>query len=120
MSAFKRALAKIRDSADMTVIDSPPMLAVSDTSVIAAQVDAVVVVVNRRTSIARLVDLRQRLDLVGAPLIGYVYNRDTSRRSGAYGYGYGDDEGDQSNAGAQRRSLRTMSWPWRRTRGWKT
>lgn len=94
---FRRALRRLRDFGELTIVDTPPLLAVADTSVIAAQADGIVVVVERGTPRALLEDLRHRLDFVGTPVLGYVFNRsDARRRRGGYGYGayaYGSGDG---------------------------
>jgi len=90
---FRRAMGRIRAHADLVLVDSPPLLAVADASAIAAQVDAVVVVVNYGTSLKVLDEVRHRLDFIGTPLIGYVFNRAPASGSGygyyRYGYTYG-------------------------------
>lgn len=85
---FRKAVMRIKDRADFVVIDSPPLLAVADTSAIAAQFDGIVVVVTRGTPMRLLEDLRARLDFVGTPVLGYVFNR-TDPRGSRYGYRYG-------------------------------
>lgn len=89
-TAFRKAMVKVKEVADFVLIDSPPLLAVSDSLTIASQTDAIVMVVSRGTALDRLAEARRRLDLVGAPVIGYVYNRDSGRTAGSgYGYYYG-------------------------------
>jgi capsular exopolysaccharide synthesis family protein len=92
---FRKALQRVKDEAELVMLDSSPLLAVADTSVIAGQVDGIVVVVDRGTRVDQLQLIRQRLAFVSTPLLGYVYNR--SRAPGlasyGYGYGYGTDEG---------------------------
>lgn len=88
-TAFRKAMVKVKDLADFVLVDSPPLLAVSDSLTIASQVDAIVLVVSRGTDADRLAEARRRLDLVGAPLIGCVYNRDVGRAAPDYGY-YGE------------------------------
>lgn len=85
-SAFRQGLASLRESADWVILDSPPLLLVAGASAVAAQTDGIVLVVKNGTAIADLEDVRQRLNFVGAPLLGYVYNRAQPRRAG-YGYG---------------------------------
>ncbi len=89
--AFRSAIRRLRDSADLVIIDSPPMLVVADTAAIASQVDGIVVVVAHGASLRGLADLRQQLQFLGTPLLGYVYNRSpvTNGRYGYAQYGYG-------------------------------
>lgn len=88
-SAFRTALQRIREHADLILVDSPPLLAVAETSAVAGQVDGIVLVVGRGTSVRSLQDVAERLEFIGAPLLGYVYNRGRTARGGGYGYGYG-------------------------------
>lgn len=84
---FHRALSQITEHADLVLIDSPPALAVSDTSAIAGVVDGVIIVVRRGTPLRLLADLRRRLEFVGTPILGYVFNRAVNRTE-RYPYGY--------------------------------
>jgi capsular exopolysaccharide synthesis family protein len=86
-SAFRKAMLRIKEQADLVMVDSPPVLAVADTSAIAGQVDGIVLVVNRGTPLAHLEQVRERLAFVGTPLVGYVFNR-ADLRSTPYAYGY--------------------------------
>jgi Mrp family chromosome partitioning ATPase len=72
---------------DFVLVDSPPLLAVSDTSAVASQVDGIVIVVAKGTPLKLLEDVRQRLSFIGTPLLGYVFNRGVPK-SGGYGYAY--------------------------------
>ena len=88
---FRRASNQLREIASLVIVDAPPLLAVADTSVIAGHVDALVLVVNRGTSISQLQHLRERLAFVPTPVLGYVYNRASGGKVGVgYGYGYRD------------------------------
>lgn len=84
-SAFRRAVKRMRDHADLVLIDSPPLLAVSDTSTIAEHVDAIVLVVAQGTSLDALNEVRGRLTFLGTPVLGYVFNR-ADARSAPYSY----------------------------------
>lgn len=98
-SVFRRAVQRIKDEADLIIIDAPPLLAVSDTSAIAAQADGIVIVVKSGTPIRMLKEVRERLAFVGTPVLGYVFNRSDPRRGrsgyGQYGYGYGYGYGSE-------------------------
>jgi non-specific protein-tyrosine kinase len=86
-------LASMAEVADLVVIDSPPVLAVSDPLVLSSVADGVILVASvgnsDRNQIAKaLSQLRQ----VDSPLIGAVLNRfkgDSSTYGYGYGYGYG-------------------------------
>jgi capsular exopolysaccharide synthesis family protein len=82
---FRKALAAVKEQADLVVVDSPPLLAVADTSAIASQADGIVVVVARGTRLRVLEEVRERLEFIGTPVLGYVFNRADLRRGRAYG-----------------------------------
>ncbi|HZJ26663.1 MAG TPA: CpsD/CapB family tyrosine-protein kinase, partial [Acidimicrobiia bacterium] len=85
-------LARIRTEADIVLIDSPPLLRVTDSMVLAPQVDGVLLVTRSGvTSQRSLTRATGMLAQAGAPTIGAVLN-DVHGRAG-YGYGYGDGYG---------------------------
>lgn len=85
---FKSAMAGLVQGRDITIIDSPPVMAAAETADVAASVQAVVLVVAEGTRLADLDVAKRRLAMSGTPLIGYIFNRST-HKSGSYGYGYG-------------------------------
>jgi capsular exopolysaccharide synthesis family protein len=77
--AFVRELAEF---ADLVILDCPPVGPRSDAVVIAAIVDAVLLVVDvRRSSDKELVDTVHRLRSATAELVGVVLNRDETKAS---------------------------------------
>lgn len=72
---MRQVLEEMRRSADVVVLDSPPLLAVADGLVLAATVDATILVV-RSGSTRRALALRAReqLDRIEARLLGVVVN----------------------------------------------
>jgi Mrp family chromosome partitioning ATPase len=88
--AFTAAVKRLRSGHAMTIFDSPPLLAVADASLIASRVDGIVLVVARGTPLETLRSVRYRLEFVGVPLLGYIFNRSQSRKDG-YGYGYAEE-----------------------------
>jgi succinoglycan biosynthesis transport protein ExoP len=82
-----RTLENARD-VDLILIDSPPVLPVSDALVVAGLVDTTVLVASARKSsrraVHRAVELLQR---VNAPLVATILN--AVSEAGGYGYGYG-------------------------------
>ncbi len=87
--AFRTAMERIEDSAELLIVDSSPLLAVADATIVAGSVDGIVIVVSHGTPLSELQKVRERLKFVSTPLLGYVYNRSDSSTAGAYGYGYG-------------------------------
>jgi len=96
--AFRTAMTQISKSADIVLIDTPPLLAVSDASAVAARADGIILVVAKGTPLRHLEDVRDRLEFVGTPLLGYIFNRSDPndpkygyKYKYAYGYGYTND-----------------------------
>ena len=65
----------LRDEFDLILIDTPPLLHVAYTSVIARYADAALVVVNHAGAVSELEEAVDRLDFIGTKPIGYIYNR---------------------------------------------
>lgn len=63
---------QLRSAYDLVVIDAPSLLDSGDGPALAAFADGLVVVLADRTPWRRLVALRQRLDVLRAPLVGVV------------------------------------------------
>jgi non-specific protein-tyrosine kinase len=79
-------LERVKSLATTVVIDAPPILAVTDASILAARVDGVVVVVQPgKTSIDTAQQTVEQLRRVGANVIGMVFNKVDIGRS-RYGY----------------------------------
>ena len=74
LPATKAFITRVGDYYDLVLIDGPPMLHIAYASTIATYVHRVVTVVPHHSNIKQLEDLAQRLDLIGTPLAGYVYN----------------------------------------------
>ena len=73
------AVRTLGDMFDLVLIDTPPLLASSTAIRIAGQADSVVLIVSHRIPLNHLRDVRDRLDFVNSPLLGYVYVRDRNR-----------------------------------------
>ena len=88
---MREFLTQMREEFDVIVIDSPPVLAVSDAMLLAAQVDAAVLICSaNETKVPAIEHAMEALRDVGAPLAGVVINRFDARSAyGGYGYGYG-------------------------------
>ena len=75
----------------MVVIDAPPTLAVSDTPIMAGQVDGVVLVVDTTHTRTRMLQVvLQSLERVQANVVGAILNK---YRGSRFSYGYGYDYG---------------------------
>lgn len=72
------------------VIDSPPVLVVTDATVMAGLVDGVVLIAESgKTHRAGLMRTRAILENAGAQILGVVLNKLDFSKEGYYGYGYG-------------------------------
>lgn len=87
--AAKKVLAELRAHFDYVVIDSSPLLAVTDAAILAAGSDGVLVVARygetKREQLTHAVD---SLRSVGAPLLGAVFTITPARGSATYSYSY--------------------------------
>jgi Mrp family chromosome partitioning ATPase len=74
--AMRRFLVTAREQYDLVVIDTPSMTTSSDSVVLAAHVDGIVVVVDaRRTRQRVLLAMHRRLTVAGGSIAGVVLNR---------------------------------------------
>ncbi|HUQ62730.1 MAG TPA: polysaccharide biosynthesis tyrosine autokinase [Acidimicrobiales bacterium] len=94
-------LASLRAEGATVMIDCPPLLPVTDASIMASRADATLLVVSAgvtsRKQLKRAVELLRQ---VGAPLAGTVFNRVTSGGAGyEYGYAYYGREGGGGGGG---------------------
>jgi capsular exopolysaccharide synthesis family protein len=110
---MNRILEQVKSMYDMVVIDVPPVLSVADTSILAAKVDAVIMVVDsgytRRAHVKRALE---SLASVGATVLGTVINRLSERSEDAYYY-YSTP--NRPSTGGRRRGLRGLLQPQRRS-----
>jgi capsular exopolysaccharide synthesis family protein len=98
----------LKQSYEVILFDSPPVLAVADAAILASKVHEVMLVVDSghtRSDVARRV--KETLDTTGAKFLGVVLNRLTMRRSGYgyyYYYQYYSSDGDGAATRVRRRS----------------
>jgi capsular exopolysaccharide synthesis family protein len=72
---MKQVLSKLEDSADIVLIDVPPILPVSDALSVASVAGSVLVVISPKSANrSAIVSARQQLDKVGARIMGGVLN----------------------------------------------
>ncbi len=88
---FLDLLEDLGKSYDIVLIDSPPVLPVTDARVLAASCDAVLIALRaEKTTRSAAVSARDQLSSVGGRLLGVVVN-DVSRRKGIYSHYYADE-----------------------------
>ncbi|MDP9343423.1 MAG: polysaccharide biosynthesis tyrosine autokinase [Actinomycetota bacterium] len=82
-------LQQLREFADVIIIDTPPVLAVADASILAALADGTLVVVNAASaSRTTASQARRQLENAGARIIGSVLNNYDPTSSDYYAYYY--------------------------------
>jgi capsular exopolysaccharide synthesis family protein len=83
-------LESLREMADFIILDTPPVLAVADASILAPLTDGAVYVLNAETgSRSAMAHARDQLENAGANILGGVYNNfDPSNRVGYSSYYY--------------------------------
>ena len=112
---MKEFLAEVSQKYDLVVLDSPPVLVVSESTVIASQADATLLVVWSGRTSRKLVHVAVRQLLSrGANLLGCVLNNLDLTRMGSYGassyyhyYGYDyryEEEAPSAPSGAETRA----------------
>ena len=101
LQATRQVLGLLRDECDVLVIDSPPVLPVTDPLILSGYVDGVIVVADANSAEAKsLTRTRELLEQVNANVVGISVNQiDAEAGYGyGYGYGYGDGYGDAVEA----------------------
>ncbi|HEX2273334.1 MAG TPA: polysaccharide biosynthesis tyrosine autokinase [Acidimicrobiales bacterium] len=92
-------LTSLQSEADVVLIDSPPVLPVTDALVLSGRVDATLLVcvsgATTRKDSARAIELLSQVD---APLVGTVLNGVTGDAAYGYAYDYGYYRGDARGA----------------------
>jgi non-specific protein-tyrosine kinase len=103
----------LKKEADVVLFDTPPVLAVADTSILASQVDGTLLVVwAGKTRGEMLVQATERLLSLGVTPLGVVLNKLTQRRGSYYYntyYYYASRDGEDGEGGATRTTRRRRS-----------
>lgn len=94
--AFESLLQRLRADYDYIVVDTPPLIAVSDPCIVASRVDAVLLVVRAgKNKLATIRSGCELLSALGATILGTVVNDVTSSEAQKYGDAY--QEGTTAN-----------------------
>lgn len=84
----RKLLAEMGAYYDYVVVDSAPVLPVSDSVALSTSVDGMFVVAHAdRVTTGQITETLERLERVGAPVLGLVLNQAKDERSDAYSYG---------------------------------
>ncbi len=88
-SRYQELLTQLKALYDYVIIDTPPLLAVSDPRVVAQRADGVIMVFKISNKVRPLAErAKEFLDDIGANVIGVAINS-TDAEDERYGYGYG-------------------------------
>lgn len=105
--AVKKILAHLRAHFDYVVVDSSPLIAVTDAAILATDLDGVLMVARygqvKREQLAHAV---RNLDDVGASLLGAVFTMTPTRGNVAYNYYYNYSANSEADGHARNRSAR--------------
>ena len=96
--AAKKILAELRAGFDYVVVDSSPLLAVTDASILAADADGALLMARfGQTTREQLGHAVRHPADVGAPLLGAIFTLTPARGKTAYNYGYDySSDGDRN------------------------
>lgn len=85
----RKLLSELREQFDYVIVDSTPLLAVTDAAILAAGADGVLVMTRfGQTKREQLTHAVSSLESVGAPLLGAVFTMMPTRGRDSYSYGY--------------------------------
>jgi len=88
---MESVLAGVKKSADLVILDAPPVLAVTDAAVLASRVDGVILLIEaKRTSREAARRAYETLQRVGAPILGVVLTKAKPERKAYYYYAEGE------------------------------
>ncbi|ADU00741.1 polysaccharide biosynthesis tyrosine autokinase [Mycolicibacterium gilvum] len=87
--AARKLLNELRGQFDYVIVDSTPLLAVTDAAILAAGADGVLIMARfGQTKREHLTHAVASLESVGAPLLGAVFTMTPSRGGSSYSYSY--------------------------------
>ena len=110
-NAMRSLVSDLRHRYDIVLIDAPPLLPVTDASLLASISDgAILVVKHGETGLDEVRTATERLRSVGARLLGTVLSmspvKELSRYGYGYGYGYGPEYFEKAAGGRTRQARR--------------
>ncbi len=90
---FEEILEKLKETYDYIFMDSPPVLSVTDSTVLAAKVDGTILVISfGDTTVDAAQTAKKSLERVGAKMLGVVLTKAKVNKSGYYYYYHYDYE----------------------------
>ena len=115
LGSFSKTIKTLRESYDRIIIDSPPVLPVSDAEVLATHVDSIAYVVKFDSTTKRQIKTGlEKLELLRhhAPIAGVVLNKVDLKKAESYGdYSHGDyyEYSDADEVSKRRRRYSTAA-----------
>jgi capsular polysaccharide biosynthesis protein/Mrp family chromosome partitioning ATPase len=100
-----RAFPQVIAEHELTLVDSPPLLAVAETATLAAHTDAVVLVVREGSKLEDLERVKQRMRFVGQRVVGFIYLSAKALDSTDFDYGLVRSEAWRSGEVTRRRPV---------------
>ena len=97
---MKRLIQEVSEQYDMVLIDTPPVVAVTDAAILAQEVDGVILVLaSGEVNKEYAQRAKELLDKVGAKILGAVLNKADMKTSEYYYYYYyhGSDDSNKKN-----------------------
>ncbi len=86
---LKNIICRLKEMYDMVIIDTPPVLAVNDASVIGASADGIIFAVEAgRATFSMLEHVKELKNKAGFNVVGVVLNKFSAHASGYYHYYY--------------------------------
>ncbi|MEN9633014.1 MAG: hypothetical protein RL077_1418 [Verrucomicrobiota bacterium] len=114
---LRELIVTLKGRYDRIIFDSPPIIGVSDASVLASAVDGVVLLVqHRRNAQAMVLRAQQIVETLKIPLVGVVLNQVPANAGGDYGY-YTDNYAYYTEGVAAKGRRRSVRAPVRAARG---
>src|SRR3989454_3491816 len=87
--SMKKVLAEVRGRFDHVVVDSPPVLLVTDATILTPLVDGIMLVVESGVTVRGAIQRTHKiLENAGGKVLGVVLNKLDARRNGYYGNYY--------------------------------
>lgn len=90
-----RVLSELKQVYDMIILDTPPLLAVTDAQLVATNCDGVILVVDSgQVKRSAAMDAKEKLDRVNAKILGVVLNNVKKKKNDNYYYYYYGEKED--------------------------
>lgn len=109
LSKMKALVQKLAEEADIVLFDTPPILAVADTAILAPLVDGVLLVAARDQATRKHIQSTlQQLDRVGARVLGLIFNKAKAGDGDYYQYYHSNHYSGRDIAGDVKSIVRSL------------